>query len=193
MSSLDNKFEWAENAAVQARTKKLSGKQISCMTKWFLWKLDNLSHLYYFFSYISFSQECCYCKNKWEQVRSLFGTLNLAKTIPIYISWNCSTSVSDFQGSSVQNVYSPIPTFCRYFYSWKGSKNVLNCKFSKVLDLRSDHSNFITVWTLLHNQTNQANCYKFSNMCNLFGGQNHYYWSFHISYYHFKSFYVYKK
>ena len=130
-------------AVVQARTKKLSGKQISCMTKWFLWKLDNLSHLYYFFSYISFSQECCYCKNKWEQVRSLFGTLNLAKTIPIYISWNCSTSVSDFQGSSVQNVYSPIPTFCRYFYSWKGSKNVLNCKFSKVLDLRSDHSNFM--------------------------------------------------
>ena len=31
-----SKFEWAENAAVQARTKKLSGKQICCTTKWFL-------------------------------------------------------------------------------------------------------------------------------------------------------------
>ena len=30
-----SKFEWAENASVQARTKKLSGKQICCMTKWF--------------------------------------------------------------------------------------------------------------------------------------------------------------
>ena len=39
------KFEWAENVAVQARTKKLSSKQICCSTKWFLWKLDNLSHL----------------------------------------------------------------------------------------------------------------------------------------------------
>ena len=147
---LYSKFEWAENATVQTRTKKLSGKQISCMTKWFLWKLDNLSHLYYFFSYISFSQECCYCKNKWEQVRSLFGTLNLAKTIPIYISWNCSTSVSDFQGSSVQNVYSPIPTFCRYFYSWKGSRNVLNSNFSNVLDLRSDHFNFMKYFCLCY-------------------------------------------
>ena len=41
-----SKFEWAENMAVQARSKKLSGKQICCATKWFLWKLDNLSHLY---------------------------------------------------------------------------------------------------------------------------------------------------
>ena len=40
-----SKFEWAENATVQARTKKLSGIQICCMTKWFLWKLHNLSHL----------------------------------------------------------------------------------------------------------------------------------------------------
>ena len=31
-----SKFEWAENTAVQARTKKLSGKQICCTTKWFL-------------------------------------------------------------------------------------------------------------------------------------------------------------
>ena len=31
-----SKFEWAENAAVQARTKKLSGKQICCTTKRFL-------------------------------------------------------------------------------------------------------------------------------------------------------------
>ena len=31
-----SKFEWAENAAIQARTKKLSGKQICCTTKWFL-------------------------------------------------------------------------------------------------------------------------------------------------------------
>ena len=44
LSSYSN-FEWAENLVVQARTKKLSGKQICCMTKWFLWKLDNLSHL----------------------------------------------------------------------------------------------------------------------------------------------------
>ena len=36
----------AEKAAVHACTKKLSGKQICCTTKWFLWKLDNLSHLY---------------------------------------------------------------------------------------------------------------------------------------------------
>ena len=43
-----SKFEWAENAAVQACTKKLTGKQICCTTKWFLWKLDNLSHLYLF-------------------------------------------------------------------------------------------------------------------------------------------------
>ena len=46
LSSSYSKFEWAENAAVQARTKKLSGKQICCTTKWFLRKLDNLSHLY---------------------------------------------------------------------------------------------------------------------------------------------------
>ena len=26
--------------------KKLSGKEICCMTKWFVWKLDNLNHLY---------------------------------------------------------------------------------------------------------------------------------------------------
>ena len=39
------KFEWAENVAVQARTKKLKSKQICSSTKWFLWKLDNLSHL----------------------------------------------------------------------------------------------------------------------------------------------------
>ena len=31
-----SKFEWAENEAVQAHTKKLSGKQICCTTKWFL-------------------------------------------------------------------------------------------------------------------------------------------------------------
>ena len=31
-----SKFEWAENAAVQACTKMLSGKQICCTTKWFL-------------------------------------------------------------------------------------------------------------------------------------------------------------
>ena len=31
-----SKFEWAENTAVQACTKKLSGKQICCTTKWFL-------------------------------------------------------------------------------------------------------------------------------------------------------------
>ena len=30
----------------EACTKKLSGKQICCTIKWFLWKLDNLSHLY---------------------------------------------------------------------------------------------------------------------------------------------------
>ena len=42
-----SKFEWAQNAVVQAHTKKLSGKQIYRTTKWFLWKLDNLSHLYY--------------------------------------------------------------------------------------------------------------------------------------------------
>ena len=30
-----------------------------------------------------------------------------------------------------------------------------------------------TVWTLLHNQTNQKNCCKFSNICSLFVGQNH--------------------
>ena len=36
LSSSYSRFEWAENAAVQARTKKLSGKQICCMTKWFL-------------------------------------------------------------------------------------------------------------------------------------------------------------
>ena len=36
LSSSYSKFEWAENAAVQARTKKLSGKQICCRTKWFL-------------------------------------------------------------------------------------------------------------------------------------------------------------
>ena len=41
-----SKSEWAENAAVQTGTKKLSGKQIYSTTKWFLWKLDNLSHLY---------------------------------------------------------------------------------------------------------------------------------------------------
>ena len=40
-----SKFEWAENAAVQACPKKLSGKQICCTTKWFLRELDNLSHL----------------------------------------------------------------------------------------------------------------------------------------------------
>ena len=34
--SLYRKFEWAENVAVQARTKMLSGKQICCTTKWFL-------------------------------------------------------------------------------------------------------------------------------------------------------------
>ena len=43
---LYSKFEWAENVAVQACTKKLSSKQICSTTKWFLWKLDNLSHLY---------------------------------------------------------------------------------------------------------------------------------------------------
>ena len=32
---------------VQACTKKLSGKQICCTIKWFPWKLDNLSHLYF--------------------------------------------------------------------------------------------------------------------------------------------------
>ena len=36
LSSSYSKFEWAENAAVQARLKKLSGKQICCTTKWFL-------------------------------------------------------------------------------------------------------------------------------------------------------------
>ena len=30
-----SKFEWAENVAVQACTKKLSGKQICCITKRF--------------------------------------------------------------------------------------------------------------------------------------------------------------
>ena len=33
---LYSKFDWAENPAVQARTKKLRGKQICCTTKWFL-------------------------------------------------------------------------------------------------------------------------------------------------------------
>ena len=41
-----SKFEWAENAVVQDCTKKLRGKQIICTTKWFLWKLNSLSHLY---------------------------------------------------------------------------------------------------------------------------------------------------
>ena len=36
-----SKFGWAENAAVQDRTKMLIGKQICCTTNWFLWKLDN--------------------------------------------------------------------------------------------------------------------------------------------------------
>ena len=38
-----SKFEWAERGGTG--TKKLSGKQICCTTKWFLRKLDNLSHL----------------------------------------------------------------------------------------------------------------------------------------------------
>merc|ERR1719464_1647010 len=41
--------------AVQACTKKLSSKQICCRTNWFLWKLDNLSHLY-----IICQQNCVY-------------------------------------------------------------------------------------------------------------------------------------
>ena len=36
LSSSYSKFEWAENAAVLTRTKKLSSKQICCTTKWFL-------------------------------------------------------------------------------------------------------------------------------------------------------------
>ena len=36
LSSSYSKFEWAENAAVQAHTKKFSGKKIYCTTKWFL-------------------------------------------------------------------------------------------------------------------------------------------------------------
>ena len=36
LSSSYSKFKWAENTAVQAHTKKLSGKQICCTTKWFL-------------------------------------------------------------------------------------------------------------------------------------------------------------
>ena len=36
LSSLYSKFKWAENAGVQACTKKLSSKQICCATKWFL-------------------------------------------------------------------------------------------------------------------------------------------------------------
>ena len=47
LSSSCSKFEWAENSVVQACTKKLSSKQICCTTKWFLWKLYNLSHLYH--------------------------------------------------------------------------------------------------------------------------------------------------
>ena len=38
LSSSYSKFEWAENAAVQARTKKLSGKQICCTAKCFFLK-----------------------------------------------------------------------------------------------------------------------------------------------------------
>ena len=34
--SSSSKFEWAENAEIQARTKKFSGKQICSTTKWFL-------------------------------------------------------------------------------------------------------------------------------------------------------------
>ena len=33
----------------------------------------------------------------------------------------------------------------------------------------------VTVWLLLHNQTNQTICCKFSNICSLFGDQNHQY------------------
>ena len=36
LSSSYSKFEWAENTAVQTRTKKLCGKQICCTTKGFL-------------------------------------------------------------------------------------------------------------------------------------------------------------
>ena len=36
LSSSYRKFELAESAAVQARTKKLSSEQICCTTKWFL-------------------------------------------------------------------------------------------------------------------------------------------------------------
>ena len=34
--SMYSKFEWGENGAVQTPTKKLSGKQICCTTKWLL-------------------------------------------------------------------------------------------------------------------------------------------------------------
>ena len=94
-----SKFEWAENVAVQARTKKLSGKQICCTTKWFLWKLDNLSHLYMKKLYGRFRFHCLSILREWKYVLN-FSDLYVVCSYRHLCKIKCFSSSSNSWGMS---------------------------------------------------------------------------------------------